>query len=99
MTIDEFLLARIAEDEAYWGNPAMLPFTGPGTSRLALKVQAECAAKRVIVELATKQLVEVEGYAIDGGMDLDPPHVSDDILRVLAAVYAEHPDFDPAWAL
>lgn len=63
------------------------------------RVLAECAAKRAIIELVTGQLSNVEDAAIDGGMDLNPPHVSRDILRTLAVVYADHPDYDQAWAL
>lgn len=89
MTITEFLLARVAEDEANaaswyedWGGN-MEPLRG--------RVLAECAAKRAIV--ADCSTINPEHY--------DPYEVrpfAKAILRELASVHADHPDFDPEWA-
>lgn len=81
MTITEFLLARIAEDEE-------LPRVTIGGARragktLALRQLAECEAKRAIVEYFRHAWPE------------SPPHY---VHRTLAAVYADHPDYDRSWA-
>ena len=117
MTIVEFLLARIAEDE----DCAQTPFpaewqaapeeTGQpikaGTYRVATcaesvmahiarhdpaRVLAECAAKRDLVELALG-LADLHRM----GDPTVPPNVGEDILRILATPYADHPDYDEAW--
>ena len=104
LTITEFLEARIAEDEALatsairdaedrdlatWEVDALeiggsLP--GPQmTARFSpARVLAECAAKRAMVELS----VNWDGYTRQT-----------DILRTLAAVYKDHPDYREEWAL
>lgn len=103
MTITDFLLARIAEDEALAGaveadNFSQGPIgTGddPWPSERAFaehltpaRVLAECEAKRRIVERAL-------GPVAHAGQDIERRAV----LIDLASVYADHPDFDPAWAL
>lgn len=105
-TLTAFLLDRITEDEAVAQapDPSASPEVltdmsrieydyGPvGYARLGIgRVLAECQAKRRIVELAT---------AVDEAMD--PPTtlvLADDALLALAQVYADHPDFDPAWVV
>ena len=87
MEISEFLLARIAADEAllaaqewedcdndaHWTNP---------------RLRRECEAKRLLIERIT-HMADAEdrmgGYA-------------DEFLSFLALPYADHPDFDPEWA-
>lgn len=85
-TLTDFLLARIAEDEAWnrqnhGGDPLH-----PGS---ITRVKAECEAKRRIVEMFKPQC--------DPGCDHPP--FSDDapIVRLLALPYADHPDYDAAW--
>lgn len=98
MTIVEFLLARIAEDEAraQARREAMLnvaerwPTLSEDIRNLIDvrgidRVLAECQAKRAIIE----QVSDIEwtgSYA-----------VRDVVLGHLAAVYADHPDYDEAW--
>lgn len=128
--LKDFLLARIAEDEAVaqeatpgpwhmepvvygppeegWGAADMGDVTtGEGTGVVShmyyegggasiknaahiarhdpARVLAECEAKRRIVEWMSD---EVE-YVVFG----------DDVLRALATVYADHPDYQPEWKL
>src|SRR5690625_2912050 len=117
MTITEFLLARIAEDESLaqegiararrlgvqnlGSSEAWLPDDIDGVALSFPRVLAECHAKRAIIELAE------EASGLDASVDLDravgprdfdaEPYVGDVILRQLAAVYADHPDYDPDW--
>ena len=124
MTITEFLLARIVEDEAaataaqsaasmaYFGDTvadAMLGLAASeGADRVAVehfrrhnpdRVLAECEAKRRIV----RKHRERPGVT---GADSAPPDRCSTCrshrwpcgtLRELASVYADHPDYDPAW--
>ena len=138
MTITEFLLARIAEDEAVaryevvhmkaddpnrptyhdgsmigqYGQVKMskdeyadfLRATFPTTIETPdPRLWAECAAKRAIVEkyawadgypCATEALADRchdDGETHNAAMD------AWETLRILAAVYAGHPDYDEAW--
>ena len=105
MTITEFLLARIAEDEASAGS--WYEDWGGNMEPLGDRIWAECKAKRQIVELHTPW-----GFEYSGGEACARCVSPDDwnvialpdeerfpcaTLRHLAAVYADHPDFDPAW--
>jgi hypothetical protein len=113
MTITEFLLARVVEDEAAMdgaeGAAAWpLDMTRPqvsGDSQASWvvigrdRVLAECEAKRRIVGLA-QSADEADRYAAEVIGGVDGAAVDTDgagILRALASVYADHPDFDPAW--
>jgi hypothetical protein len=87
MTIIEFLEARIAEDEkqaAKHQESASRHGWGDYTAR----VMAECAAKRAIVDWWCNGVI---GYVEVNG-DLTNP------LLPLAAVYADHPDYQLEWA-
>jgi hypothetical protein len=89
LTLANFLLARIAEDEALLGD-------GPYSSlRLAAQEnaerwRAECEAKRRIVELAWHHFGE-DDYA--WGME----HAKGEVLKLLAVPYADHPDYRDEW--
>lgn len=104
MTLTDFLLARIAEDEtearaaeAQGAVAAHEAYLDPP------RVLAECTAKRLILSLAheatgldqTVDMERVAGARDDSGIH----YVGDRILRAMALVYAPHPDFDPAWRL
>lgn len=126
MTLTDFLLARLADDE-YLANLAagvtdgieddwqdvVQPITVADTlnredwakkygfayqhiySMSPARVLAECEAKRRIVEELVRPYV-AERRRLMG----DQPSWSDehpDLLRLLAAVYADHPDYDEAW--
>lgn len=57
---------------------------------------AECAAKRKMIDLAgTAGCLDSLQANLDYGYD----SIEEEMLRALAAVYADHPDYDPAWAL
>jgi hypothetical protein len=99
VTLTEFLLARIAEDEAI---ALAATFTDGGTvytdndergpARLRhitrhdpARVLAECAAKRNIVR------------KFDCAAFTESSRPQEFLLRALAAVYADHPDYREEW--
>ena len=114
MSITEFLLARIAEDEA-----SACPFPGAAY----LRALRECAAKRAIIKQHEEWPVLVERqpeYSISNDVSNvafratqqiawltereyvkkfgeEPPTAP--MIRTLAAVYFDHPDYDPAWSM
>ncbi len=65
------------------------------TCDLPTRVLADVAAKRSIVSMCAQTLAE-EMRADIGEWD-EVRWRGDQILSQLASVYAEHPDFDPAW--
>lgn len=123
MSIGEFLLARIAEDER-WAranlNVHRMGDFSPGTGPWLL---ADCAAKRAIVEFHQQWPVLVRGEPVlEQGTDTEPDAMvfrmlqrldwateqeyvkrfgteppTAPILRILASMYADHPDYDPDW--
>lgn len=114
MSITEFLLARIAEDEAVavaaepheeWISVGKIEDSGMGTADgehvarwSPARVLAECEAKRRIVELHSG---DAEWCGWTQGGDGTHADMGDDCdtLLALAQPYADHPDFDPAWRL
>lgn len=110
MTITEFLLARIAEDEAAamaatkatampaFGDTAAESMLGlaesEGADRVAVehfqrhnpdRVLHDCKAKR-------RQIAHLIDF-----MEGDYAPWNETQLRMMAEVYANHPDYDPAW--
>jgi len=100
VNITEFLLARIAEDEREANACLDQWMRGDGGShRRWERVLAECETKRRLVEFHTDgdRCVSVSGEVCEAcHYGVSPCH--GDVLRTLAAVYADHPDYDPAWA-
>lgn len=110
MTLVEFLLARIAEDEVeIVANAQELTAFGqvvrrtyrPETRRWA----AECQAKRAILEMHTGTYPDSNGVLScemcsqsepTGMYSYDEPHPCQ-TLRLLAQPYADHPDYDESW--
>ena len=108
VTLTEFLLARIAEDEAAAPrrHDAMCEWSMRGdcgateddcdcgvTIRRA-RAQAECEAKRRIVE-ACEYAASPE---FESDYDLAPRYdLADDTLRALAAIYADRDGFREEW--
>lgn len=110
MTIVEFLLARIDEDEA----PAMLARReehlmrrddpqlraerADGYAQVLIssgRVLAECQAKRAIIaEHGGRPPFHVDPC---DAHDVDMRTIPCDTLRHLAAVYADHPDYRDEW--
>ena len=95
MTLTEFLLARITEDDkqAYfaWPRPPM-------TSE---RLRAECEAKRVIVRICDDLLRSFNHEPTAPWPDVnrrERQHASV-ILESLALPYAEHPDYREEWAI
>lgn len=106
MTLIEFLLARIAEDEAMaraadwamqgtWYTEAEDSVDEYVRGRAPRRVLAECAAKRAIVNHAHTPP--------RGTQSLNPPSVIvlsaayGKVLMILATPYANHPDYLPEW--
>jgi hypothetical protein len=110
LTLVEFLLARIAEDQRRardlvsvsftprWltdGNGKVIEKPAPEIN-LKERLLAECEAKRRIMEAARHAEVEGGGAAIV----MFDGYPRDGIVRVLAALalpYADHPDFREEW--
>jgi len=127
MTLTEFLLARINEDEdaaravngARWNSQVTLLSTdlyGHVIRQHPDRILAECDAKRKILELHASdehECVEMhrgvysadwpEGTYAKAGEAWAHPSLELHIgpcptLLHLAAVYADHPDYNPEWA-
>lgn len=89
MTLTDFLLARIAEDETDY--PAMFADRK--------RVLAECKAKRGAIEAAWRDHVQIEG---EWGMcqtreQMDAKDDVPDVIAHLALPYADHPDYREEW--
>jgi hypothetical protein len=79
VNLAEFLLARIAEDEA--------------------RVLAECEAKRNLITYSAFMLRAWEDKPNGAYPDMTrrERHAARLTLETLAAVYADHPDYDETW--
>lgn len=98
MTLTEFVLARIDDDEAAARGEAP---HAPGGRWSPERLLAECEAKRALVELA------YEATGLDMTVDLDRDvraraesgidFVGERMLLALALPYADHPDFHRDW--
>ena len=94
MTLTEFLLARIAEDEAEVRSHALVFLTKVSSGQPIVGVEwseerllAECDAKRRIVERADLWKFDSSPYGRESGL----------MLRYLALPYADHPDYRQEW--
>lgn len=110
MTLSEFLLARIAEDEAMaqtWpeSEPSLAPdgHLWRDTSGRAIyaprsRVLADCEARRRIVDLRD-QAARAASDPPEGSGLLTVSRTSalNDALRLLATVYADHADYRDGW--
>lgn len=113
MTITEFLADRIAEDEAEAQKGGYHNASGGAFARdnygcllvQPARVLAECAAKRAIMGQHEIDLDMSEPYCDSCAewwncvLGEGPPMVAwpCPTLRALAAVYADHPDYQEAW--
>ena len=96
MTIIEFLEARIAEDEGQARYVHEYGDTGGLFS--PARVLSECAAKRAIIEQHQNYMraaAEREGIAFIGARC--GQEVTGDVLKLFAAAYKDHPDYDKNW--
>ena len=100
MTITEFLLARIAEDDASAPAPSRpMPSDADYVHAMCgdcggcsqMRWLAECDAKRRIVEQWERISTRLQ-------VDLDQTQ-GWETLRVLASVYSDHPDYRQEWRL
>jgi hypothetical protein len=90
--LTDFLLARIAEDEATVTAALADPTrwdAGDWIDRAwsPVRVMAECEAKRQIIKAVADHR--------DGEWEDDPIHEM--VLEPMAAVYADHPDYRGEW--
>jgi hypothetical protein len=73
------------------------------TRHLPARVLREVGAMRAIIEAADEASMLDSSVDLDrrvGPRDMDTePLVGDVILRALAAVYADHDDYNPEWAI
>jgi len=106
MTLTEFLLARIAEDEYRAKSLAHAPSMPQGMSvrkHFRLNV-AECEAKRRIVTLWQTAAL-TEAHEDEAPSDYPESYVRaveqtvtmEAVLHALALPYADHPDYLPEW--
>lgn len=102
--LTDFLLARIAEDEAVARTAAPDEYTPPngygydarGAARPVMsrsRVLAECEAKRALVEMHTAAAAEAIAKPAWGPIAITTRAV----LVELASVYADHPSFREEW--
>lgn len=100
MNLATFLMQRIAEDEAVardWPEDVVprgaMDTNGHPIWGARSRVLAECAFKRQIVEWYASVSEHV------GGAPALEPRRNElgMVLRALAEVYADHPDYDEAW--
>jgi hypothetical protein len=102
VTLVDFLLARIAEDEAAARDSRAL--YGPDSSLYInrhnpARVLAECEAKRRIVELHSRDhecTAPGDGYAGVFAADGTMPSTCS-TMRALALPFATHPDYREEW--
>ena len=97
MSLIEFLLARIAEDEdvarrvlANWQRYGVYDDRASPTS--AVRLRAECEAKRRIVD------AWVDPFGLWTAEEAAAARAQKNrTLQFLARPYSSHPDYDPAW--
>lgn len=93
--LTDFLLARIAEDEAAWGPVCLGPRRSGKTH--ARRHMAECEAKRAIVALHA-QCGTGHGYCDDGGHGWGGDEgLGCADLAYMATPYADHADYRDEW--
>lgn len=111
MTLTDFLLARIAEDEATGGSSRSLPrnnewgegvtFTGDRVYSHGSDVTGEYLAWFATLPLSLSAIRVREDAAMKRAlvtwMLAWQQDVATEGLRLLAQPYADHPDFNPAW--
>lgn len=90
--IAEFLEARLDEEEEQLRRAD----TDPSASPLVLPMLAECAQKRAILD-SWKLSAAAEGISDTADAQGEQAIARRSMLRILAAGYEMHPDFDPEW--
>ncbi len=105
MTIVEFLLASIAEDEAvardYAAEDNATVDHEHQVRWAEARVLAECEAKRRIIEehrpRVVRPVVDIYDDECETCHGSEPGSYPCITLQILAAVYADYPDYDEAW--
>lgn len=92
MDIAEFLEARIDEEEEQLRHADQDPAASP----LVAPMLAECAQKRTILDY-WKESAVAEGISDAANAQSEQAIARRSMLRILAAGYETHPDFDPKW--
>jgi len=90
--LSEFLLARIAEDEA----GCRIALAVVPDHEWAGFVLAECAAKRAVIQIQPSDTQSCGAYHPQYDT-FHPDGHPNEVLCILATVYADHPDFDQRW--
>lgn len=98
----EFLLARVAEDEASnrrGPEPEAWCDRGEGVHYDYARVLAECEAKRRIVQAWQEAALLIRATADEANRsDIRFARIGlETAMEALAQVYADHPEFDEAW--
>jgi len=100
VSITDFLLSRIEEDEARansgWARLGDTRWEVDNYGQNFLtptSVKSECVAKRAIIEACG------EDHEDAMASNDDATEVASEVLYALAAVYKDHPDYRPEWAL
>lgn len=102
MNITAFLLARIAEDEKDAIDRVVLRAEDRRSLTMddAEKIHAEIAAKRALCNLHSPGDYRGQLTCNDCGdwWDGTPIDYPCETVKIVAAVYADHKDYDPAWS-
>ena len=99
LTLADFLLARIAEDQA----DAMVGWRWKALpageyARLQARVLAECEARRrIVAELDRLGAMSTDGMRDGGANAMSMMDALEFALRALALPYADHPDYHEEW--
>lgn len=93
MTLTQFLMDRISEEESAWYEGVMLPTT-PRFSDISHHMMAEAEAKRQIVKLAIMAGLD---KALQGTQPAGREQALIEVLMLLATPYADHPDYREEW--
>lgn len=111
LTLTDFLLARIAEDEYHYGpllSKRLETTLEPARTWLEAarkRVLAECEAKRKIIEAFTaldgEALAAMRAGSVDAAAlaQVAATALQEHAIRPLASAHADHPDFRPEWRL
>jgi hypothetical protein len=101
MSLAEFLLARIAEDEDRIGDSAAPPRTWSETfidSEAAKLGRPIPAASPVVKPLAQARVeCDAKRRLVEWAAAASAPEYQGYVLPLLALPYADHPDYQPEW--
>jgi hypothetical protein len=93
MTLVEFLLARLDEEESAWSRGAPL-VTRPDFARLSRHMLADVEAKRRLIARA----VHTDNMAdYSDTLHMVAMEYEEQILPALALPYADHPEYQQEW--